>query len=373
MEPQSVRKTYKYRLYPTPQQEQALDTVLWRCRALYNVALEERKTAWERCGVSLNYYHQANELPDLKAACPEYGEVHSQVLQDVLRRLEKTYRAFFRRIQRGEKASFPRFKGCNRYRSFTYAQYGNGAVVDGGVLSLSKIGRISIRLHRPIEGTPKTVTIRREADGWYVCFACADVPIQPLPETGQETGIDMGLESFATLANGQPIFNPSYYRRAEVYLRRCQRRVVRRKKGSHRRVKAVKLLAKGHQHIANQRRDFHHQQAVKLVRAYDSIAYEDLQTANMVKNHHLAKSINDAGWGGFLSILAFKAAYAGKRAIAVPPAYTSQTCSGCGVLVQKGLSVRWHSCPECGTSLHRDHNAAKNIERAGQARRGEVA
>jgi putative transposase len=206
MEPQSVRKTYKYRLSPTPEQEQALDTVLWRCRTLYNVALDERKTAWERCGVSLNYYHQANELPDLKAACSEYGEVHSQILQDVLRRLERTFQAFFRRIQRGEKAGFPRFKGCSRYRSFTYAQYGNGAVVDGGVLSLSKIGRIAIRLHRPIEGTPKTVTIRREADGWYVCFACADVPIQPLPATGQETGIDMGLESFATLANGQPIF-----------------------------------------------------------------------------------------------------------------------------------------------------------------------
>jgi putative transposase len=366
MEPQSVRKTYKYRLYPTPEQAQALDTVLRHCRTLYNVALEGRKTAWERCGVSLNYYHQANELPDLKAACPEYGEVHSQVLQDVLRRLEKTFQAFFRRIQRGEKAGFPRFTGCNRYRSFTYAQYGNGAVVDGGVLSLSKIGRISIRLHRPMEGTPKTVTIRREAAGWYVAISCADVPIQPLPETGQETGIDMGLESFATLANGQPIFNPSYYRRAEAYLRRCQRRVARRRKGSHRRAKAVKILAKAHQHIANQRRDFHHQQAVKLVRAYDSIAYEELQVANMVRNHHLAKSIQDAGWSQFLNILTFKAASAGKRVQAVNPAFTSQRCSGCGVLVQKGLSVRWHACPHCGTSLHRDHNAARNILRLGQ-------
>jgi putative transposase len=366
MEPQSVRKTYKYRLSPTPEQEQALDTVLWRCRTLYNVDLDERKTAWERCGVSLNYYHQANELPDLKAACSEYGEVHSQVLQDVLRRLQRIFQAFFQRIQRGEKAGFPRFKGCNRYRSFTYAQYGNGAVVDGGVLSLSKIGCIAIRLHRPIEGTPKTVTIRREADGWYVCFACADVPIQPLPATGQETGIDMGLESFATLANGQPIFNPSYYRRAEAYLRRCQRRVARRKKGSHRRAKAVKVLARAHQHIANQRRDFHQQQAVKLVRAYDSIAYEDLRTANMVRNHHLAKSIQDAGWSQFLNILTFKAASAGKRVEVVSPAYTSQRCSGCGVLVHKGLSVRWHFCPECGTSLHHDHNAALNILRLAQ-------
>ena len=177
--------------------------------------------------------------------------------------------------------------------------------------------------------------IRREADGWYVCFACADVPIQPLSATGQETGIDMGLESFATLASGQPIFNPSYYRMAEAYLRRCQRRVARRKKGSHRRAKAVKLLAKAHQHIANQRRNFHHKEAAKLVRAYDSIAYEDLQTANMVRNHHLAKSIQDAGWAQFLTILTFKAASAGKRVVAVSPAYTSQRCSGCGVIVSK--------------------------------------
>src|SRR5215831_1060099 len=177
MEAQRARKTYKYPLYPTPQQAQALDIVLWRCRTLYNVALEERKTAWERCGVSLNYYHQANELPDLKAACPDYGEVHSQVLQVVLRRLEKTFQAFFRRMQRAEKAGFPRFKGGNRSRSFTYPHYGNGATLDGGILTLSKSGRIARKAHRPIEGTPKTVTIRQEADGWYVAISCVDVPV----------------------------------------------------------------------------------------------------------------------------------------------------------------------------------------------------
>jgi putative transposase len=125
--------------------------------------------------------------------------------------------------------------------------------------------------------------------------------------------------------------------------------------------------------VKRQRLDFHHKAALSLVREYDTIYLEDLQVANMVKNHHLAKSIADAGWSGFLTILAFKAACAGKRVIAINPAYTSQTCSGCGVVVKKGLSVRWHDCPECGTSLHRDHNAAKNIERAGQALRGAVA
>jgi IS605 OrfB family transposase len=170
----------------------------------------------------------------------------------------------------------------------------------------------------------------------------------------------------ATLANGQRIFTPGYYRNAEAYLRRCQRRVACRKKGSHRRRKAVALLAKAHQHIRNQRRDFHHRAAAKLVKAYDKIYYEDLRVRNMVQNHSLAKSISDAGWSAFLAILAFKAAGAGKRAVAVTPAFTSQACSGCGRIVAKGLSVRWHSCHDCGTSIYRDQNAARNILRLGQ-------
>jgi putative transposase len=149
--------------------------------------------------------------------------------------------------------------------------------------------------------------------------------------------------------------------------------VSRRTKGSHRRRKAVKLLARAHQKVKRQRADFHHKVALQLVQTHDTISHEDLQTANLLKNHHLAKSIQDAGWSAFLSILAATAAYAGRRVVAVPPASTSQTCSGCGVIVAKGLSVRWHSCPDCGMSLHRDHNAAKNRERAGLALRGGVA
>src|SRR5262249_25501755 len=159
-----------------------------------------------------------------------------------------------------------------------------------------------------------------------------------LPPTGHETGIDLGLESFGALADGKMIHNPRCYRKAQAYLRRCARRVARRKKGSNRRRKAVKLLAKAHLKVRRQRNDFQHKEARKMVEQYDTIYYEDLQTANMLKNHHLANSISDAGWSTFLSILAFKAANAGKQAVAVPPAYTSQACSGCGVLVSKGLS-----------------------------------
>jgi putative transposase len=350
-----------------------LEEVLWQCRRLYNTALEQRITAYRRCGVTLTSYQQQAELPDLKVAFPAYWDIHSQVLQDVLTRLDKTYQAFFRRVKAGEQPGFPRFQGRNRFTSFTYKQFGNGATLDNGFLVLSKIGCVAMRWSRPLEGTPKTVTISREADGWYVCFSCADVPVQPLPLTGQETGIDLGLESFATLADGTMIHNPRCYRKAERRLKTAQRTVARRKKGSNRRRKAVKLLAKAHQTVKRQRLDFQHKTALTLVQQYDTISHEDLQVTNMVKNHHLAKSISAAGWRMFLTILAFKAACAGKQVVAVPPAYTSQTCSGCGVVVQKGLSVRWHSCPDCGTSLHRDHNAAKNIERLGQSLRGAVA
>jgi putative transposase len=373
MAEQTVRKTYKYKLKPTAEQERMLDRTLMLCRHVYNAAIGERREAWAKCGVSVGYYQQKAELPPIKAEMPEYGEVHSQVLQDVVQRVDRAFQAFFRRVKNGETPGYPRFHGRNRYNSVTYPQFGNGAALDNGFLVLSKIGRIGVRWSRPLEGTPKTVTISREADGWYVCFSCAEVATRLLAPTGQETGIDLGLESFATLADGTRIFNPGWYRKAERALKTAQRRVSRRKKGGNRRRKAVKLLAKAHLRVKRQRQDFHHKTALTLVRENDAIYHEDLQTANMVKNHHLAKSISDAGWSQFLRILAAKAAYAGRRVVAVPPAYTSQTCSGCGVVVSKGLSVRWHSCPDCGASLHRDHNAAKNIERLGQRLRGAVA
>jgi putative transposase len=373
MDQQSIRKTYKYKLKPTPEQKRELEHVLLLCRRLYNTALEQRKTAYERCGVSLSRYGQEAELKAIRADVPEYGEVHSHVLQDALARLDKAFQAFFRRLYKGQTPGYPRFHGRTRYNSFTYKEFGNGARLDNGFLVLSKLGRIAVRWSRPIEGTPKTVTVSREADGWYARFSCADVPIQPLPATGQETGIDLGLEAFATLSDGTRIFHPGWYRKAEHKLKTAQRRVSRRKRGSNRRRKAVELLAKAHLKVKRQRQDFHHKVAIQLVRQYDMIYHEDLQRANMLKNHHLAKSISDAGWSGFLSILSVKAACASRSAEAVPPAYSSQMCSGCGVLVHKGLSVRWHKCPDCGISLHRDHNAAKNIQSAGQVLRGGVA
>jgi putative transposase len=360
MDGHSLRKTFKYKLQPTATQERELERVLGLCRRLYNVALEQRITAWQRCHVSISRYDQEAELKGIRADFPEYAAIHSHILQDVLARLDKTYQAFFRRLQRGERAGFPRFKGRDRFHSFTFKEYGNGALV------LAKIGRISGHWSRPVDGSPKTVTVSQEADGWYVAISCADVPARPLPLTGEQTGIDLGLESFATLADGSQIASPRIFRVAELNLKRAQRRVARRTKGSHRRRKAVLLLRRVHQHVQRQRQDFHFTTALALVRQYDTIYHEDLQTANLLRNHHLAKSIADAGWSGFLSILSFKAAEAGRTVVGVPPAYTSQACSGCGVHVHKGLSVRWHECPDCGTRLHRDHNAALNILRLGR-------
>jgi putative transposase len=383
----TVRTTFKYQLRPTPEQEQALDLVLWRCRTLYNVALEQRKTWWERGQwVSATYYQQKAELPDLKTACPEYAEVNAQVLQDVILRVERAFQAFFRRVKNGETPGYPRFQGRGRYHSFTYPQYGGGVVLDGGVLSLSKIGRIPLRLHRPLQGTLKTVTISREADGWYASISCAEVPREPLPLTGRETGIDVGLKVFLVTAGGEHVENPRHHRKAEKGLRKAQHCVSRRTKGSKRWWKAVGHCAKKYQKVKRQRSDFHHKTALSLVRDYDVIYLEDLQIRNLSRRPNakpdgnggyahngaahkagLNKSINDAGWYAFRRILTCKAAWAGKRVEAIPPAYTSQDCSGCGERISKSLSVRTHVCTTCGLVLDRDENAARNILASGRA------
>src|SRR5262249_11122048 len=231
-----------------------------------------------------------------------------------------------------------------------------------GFLVLSKSGRIAVGWSPPVEGTPKRGTIAQEADGWSVCCSGTEASLHPLPSTGQETGIELGLEAFATLTDGARILTPGSSRPAERSPANCQRRVSRRTQGSTRRRNAVCWRATAHQNVRRQRQDVHHKRALALVRHYDILSHADLQVANMVKHHHLAKRMSDAGWSGFLAILSFKAATAGRSVVAVDPAFTSQACSGCGVLVQTGLSVRWHHCPECGTSLHRDHTAAKHSQ-----------
>lgn len=332
-----------------------------RCRELYNAGLEERKTAYARCGVSVNARCQKTQLPAIKEVRPEYREIGSQVLQDVLERLDCAFQGFFRRVKAGHKPGYPRFKQRDRYNSFTFKQA--GWQLKEGRLALQGIGAVKVRWSRPLAGTVKTVTVRREANRWYVCFACAVDIATPARPARPAVGIDVGLEHFATFSTGTHVANPRYLRRGEAVLARRQRRLARKKRGSRNRARAKLLVAQAQRTVRNH----HHKEANTIIQACGMIAVEDLRIRNMVRNHTLAKSITDAGWAQFLAILAYKAEEAGVPYIAVDPRKTSQVCSGCGRDRSKDLSVRWHTCAQCGLSLQRDHNAALNILRAGQA------
>ena len=340
----------------------ALDQTLSLCQNLYNSALEHRIYLYKHGEIKVNYYDQANELKAIKLDLPEYKTVHSQVLQDVLKRLDKAYQAFFRRIKQGDTAGFPRFQSYKRYNSFTYAQSGFG--LSGNHLKLSKVGNIKVKLHRPIEGVMKTCTVIRKNGKYYVCFTC-EVEAQVIPLTYQDVGIDMGIKEFCITSDGELKPNPKHYRETEAKLKKQQRSVSRKKKGSNRRKKALEILANTHEHICNQRKDNAFKVAHDLLDKYDTICREDLPIKNMVKNHKLAKSISDAGWGIFFNLLEAKAKQMlGKRVVAVDPRYTSQECSGCGLIVKKTLGDRIHKCG-CGLALDRDINAAINILRKG--------
>ncbi|HEY7349698.1 MAG TPA: transposase [Ktedonobacterales bacterium] len=377
------RKAFKYRLYPTPQQEHHLLFVLRRCRHLYNSALEQRKAFYQMRRASLGYTQQAAELTELKAAYPAYQDIYSQVLQDVLRRLDKAFAAFFRRIRNGETPGYPRFQGAGRYDSFTYPQA--GFALAGNVLTLSKIGDLKVRLHRPLEGQVKTCTIKRDVTHWYVTFSC-EVEEEPLPPCEDAVGIDLGVLHFATLSTGESIENPRHYRKGLKRIKRLQQAKDHKQRGSHRRKRAALALAKAHRTVRRQRQDFHHKAARFLVNRFGLLVMEDLPITNMsaapdpkpdpdneeqyLPNGASAKaglnqSILDAGWGQFQQYCVAKAASAGRRVLFVNPSLTSQLCSGCGRVVQKALDERWHSC-ECGCSLDRDHNAALNILFRGQ-------
>ena len=306
------------------------------------------------------------QVKPLKATNPYASGIHSHILQVVVDDLDKAFQAFFRRIKD------PRFKGRNRFHSFGLKEYGNGFRLDGRRLKLSGIGRVAVRWHRPLEGQVKTVRISCRAGKWYASFAC-EVDEKLLPPTGRTVGIDVGIASLIATSDGDTVAPQNWYRSEQSRLRVIQRRVARRKKGGSNRRKAVAQLQRQHEHIQNRRKDFLNKLAHTLIASYDLIALEDLQITNMVKNHHLSKSILDAGWGYFARHLAHKAEEAGREIVLVNPAYTSKTCSGCGVIFDGlSLSDRWIEC-ECGVSLDRDVNAAINIlqralDRVGQTR-----
>ncbi len=345
-----------------------MEQTLEICRWVYNETLAMRKNAWEQEQRHISYYESKRQIPLWKKERPELSTVYSQVLQNVTLRVDLAFKAFFRRLKSGEKPGYPRFKGKGRYDSFTYPQ--SGFKLDGDRLHLSKIGDVRVVLHRPVEGTIKTLTIRRSATGkWYACFSVEYDPT-PAPQKESVVGIDVGLESFATLSNGEKIENPRFFRTDEKALAKAQRKLSKAEKGTPERKKARKIVAHVHERIANRRLNFAHQTSRKVVDRFGTIVFEDLNITNMQKNHHLAKSIADVAWNMFITITESKAEDAGSRVILVNPRNTSQICSRCGMIVAKTLSDRVHSCSHCGLVMDRDQNAAINIMRLGLQSQG---
>jgi len=361
-----VRKSFQFRLRLTKKQAKALQAQLdecrWlldECRWLYNELLAQRKLAYEELELSLSKYQQQDLLPLIKEDRPSLAKVHSQVLQNVNDRLDKAFQAFFRRCKAGEKPGFPRFRGIHRYNSFCYPQ--SGFFLVGKELKLSKIGSVRVKMHRPIEGVIKTCTLRKNASGdWDVSLSC-EVTVEPQAVKQEAIGIDVGLEHFATLSNGQEIPNPRFFKHGEKALAKAQRKLALQKKGTQKRGKQGKIVAKIHERISNQRKDFCHKESKKIIDQYQYICLEDLNIKKMVEGSCFAKSITDASWNQFRQFLTYKAAEAGRKLGLVNPTYTTQDCYKCGYRKEKKLSERMHHCPKCGYKAPRDLNSAQIV------------
>ena len=355
---------FRYRIYPTKKQETTLNETLEECRWLYNHLLAQHTTTYEQTGRGLTLYQQHATYPVLKRERPSLATVHSQVLQHVAVRLDLAFKAFFRRVKAGEDPGHPRFKGKGRYDSFTYPQFGF-KLDEQGKLFAPGIGHIKLVLHRPLKGKIKTLTIQKSSTGkWYASFSC-EVEPQRLSERPEQVGIDVGLKTFATLSTGEEIANPRFFRKEEKALAKVQRKHSKLAKGTPERRKHRKAVARVHERVAFRRDNFTHQESRRLVDSYGVICVEDLQVNRMTHNHCLAKSIADASWSEFFSKLSGKAEEAGRKYVAVNPAYTSQTCSRCGHRQKMPLSERVYDCPCCHVHLDRDLNAALNIRGLG--------
>ncbi len=357
-------KTFQYRLYPTPHQETLLENTLEECCWLYNHLLEQRKTTYETTGKGLTYYEQAPSLPHLKELRPSLKAIYSQVLQNVAVRIDLAFKAFFRRVKAGEKPGYPRFKSKYRYHSFTYSQKGFSCNKDS--ITLSKIGVIKATIHRWVRGTPKTCTIRRSSTGkWCVSVVCKVETPKFLLENNKQVGIDVGLTTFATLSDKTEIKRQRFFKTDEKELAKANRKLAKEKIGSSERDKRRKHVARIHERIRFRRTNFAHQESRKVVNKYGFIAVEDLEVNRMVHSTCYAKSISDAAWSLFFTLLLYKAANAGRVLVRVNPAYTTQDCSTCGHRQKLTLSDRVYNCPCCKLIIGRDLNASLNILRLG--------
>jgi putative transposase len=379
-----VRRTFKFRMRPTVAQHASLDACLRDHRTLYNAALEERREAWRR-RVGIRYGDQAAQLSEVRAECPEQARWSYSSQQATLRRLSVAFDGFFRRVKAGEKPGYPRFKGRDRWDSVLWPSDGDGCrwKADTGRVYLRGIGSVRVSAHRPVEGRVKTIAVKREGRRWFLVLSCDDVPEKPLPGTGTVVGIDMGITAFLATSDGALVANPCHGRRSARRLAAAQRVLARKRRGSLNRRRAKAVVANRHRKAANQRRDFHHQVARRLVDTYDVIVLENLAVANMTRSaagtletpgvnvaakSGLNRSVLDAGWAQFATILAAKVEETGRQIVKVDPRHTSQTCHDCGHVDAGNRSGAAFACLACGHTDHADVNAARNVLRAGLAR-----
>jgi putative transposase len=392
-------RAYKFLLRPTSKQADALTACLEDTRQLYNAALEERREAWRMRKVPLSFYRQDAQLKEIRRDDPDrYGRWAFSCERAALRRLDRAFAAFFRREKAGETPGYPRFKGLGWFDSVEW-EHVHGSKWDsdprGSVtrVYLLGIGHVRVHQHRPVEGTVKTVTAKREGRRWYVVLSCDDVSAQPLPATGAVVGIDLGVTHLLTTSDGTHVPNPRHFAATAMGLAVAQQSLSRKKRGSNRRRKTVPLVAAHHRKVRRSRLDYAHKTALKLVRDHDVIVHEALKIANMVRRPKprlagdgtyapngaaaktgLNRSIHDAGWGVFLTILAAKAESAGRVVIAVDPRNTSRTCSRCGHCAKGNrVTQAGFRCLACGHEAHADVNAAINILRSGLDRQANAA
>jgi len=386
-----MRRSYKFLLRPTSKQAAALTACLEDHRQLYNAALEHRRTAYRKAGVTVRYGDQSGELKHIRADDPDgQGRWSFSSQQATLRRLDKAFAAFFARVKAGRTPGFPRFKGRGWFDTVEWPKDGDGCRWDSQpehpsatYVRLQGVGHVRVHQHRPVQGRVKTISVKREGNRWYVVLSCDDVPAKTLPATGAAVGIDMGVASLVTTSDGEQRANPRHLATSADRLAAAQQALARKKRGSKRRRKAVARVAALHAKVRRQRLDTAHKTALTLVRSYDVIVHEDLRIVNMTRSASgtiespgrnvaqksgLNRSILDAGWGVFLRVLAYKAESAGREMIAVNPANTSRTCARCGHIAKENrVTQAEFRCTACRHSAHADVNAAVNILRAGLA------
>ncbi|MFG2794988.1 RNA-guided endonuclease InsQ/TnpB family protein [Streptomyces sp. NPDC048419] len=392
-------RAYKFLLRPTSGQQGALGEMLRDHCSLYNGALQERRDAWRHASkTTVRYGQQSAQLKDIRAGDPErQGRWSFSSQQATLRRLDKAFAAFFRRIKAGDKPGHPRFRSGKRFDTVDFQKDRDGCRWDSTPhdpttrVRLQGVGHVKVHQHRPVLGKVKTISVKREGQRWYIILTTEQPRPEPLPKTGSVVGVDMGIANFLADLGGAFVANPRHGAKAAAKLEAAQQALSRCKRGSKRRRKGVETVAKLHRKVRRQRLDHAHKTALGLVREHDCIAHEDLKIRNMSRapapkpdpdqkraflpngasaKAALNRSIADAGWGVFLAILAAKAEGAGREVIAVDPRNTSRRCPKCGHTAKENRPTqeKFH-CQACGHNAHADTVGALNVLRAGLARR----